>query len=412
MKAIFYLPDGMTYDNLAAHHGRTVVDSLKETGTDAHFTGKGMATHKAAMERSVGTVLDMAFKGLPCSVDPIPLRRWHKGDPSPDLLPTLGRLRTLLTRAICTLHLDRSSGINGRIPLQCFLKATASRKVNIIHDHDQFVRAIGVVEYDVSMTAHGIEMFDGYKRLRYTDPVDGAALFERIRGSQRPSKRGGDSVPVKVKYNPDNLLWLHVWDPVEKRYVDLKCDRPDYARDLPKWMHDMIIASIGEEALAFITEEVLLEFQKRLFDQQANITQAAEERERRTAAKVTDSPIFRRVTGQIVQVEDEDPYGTVQAPNIRTFDHVVGTDLSSVTSIDAEQPTPRNASSTAKPGRRARTARSSMGQGNAPATRHQSRKKPSAQDPRNAGGTAALTRSHTRPERPRPPSSREMKWKN
>jgi hypothetical protein len=388
------------------------VDALKETRIDAHFSGKGMATHKAEMERSVGTVLDMAFKGLPCSVDPIPLRRWHKGDPTPDLLPTLSRLKTLLTRAICTLHLDRSSGIKGRIPLQEFLKATASRKVNVIHDHDQFVRAIGVVEYEVSITAHGIEMFGGYSRLRYTDPVHGAALFERVRGSQRPSKRGGDSVPVKVKYHPDNLLCIHVWDPVEKRYVDLKCDRPDYARDLPKWMHDMIIASIGEEAREFITEEVLLEYQKRLFDQQAHITQTAEERERRNAGKVMDSPVFRRVTGQIVQVQDEDPYGTVEAPDIRTFNHVVGNDLSSVTSIDAEQPTPRKPSSVANSNSSGRTSRSARSRSTTTATRHHSRKKASVQDPRDVGGKAARSRSNARPERPRPPSSRAMKWKN
>jgi hypothetical protein len=411
LKAIFYLADGITHDNLAAHHGRTVVDALKETKSDAHFTGTGMATHKAAMERSVGTVLDIAFKGLPCSVDPIPLRRWHKGDPSPDLLPTLGRLRTLLTRAICTLHLGRTGGNHGRIPLLEFLKATANRKVNIIHDHDQFVRAIGVVEYDVSLTAHGIEMFDGYGRLRYTDPIDGAALFERIRGSKRPSMRGADSVPVKVKYHPDNLLWLHVWDPVERRYVDLECDQPDYTRDLPKWMHDMTIASIGEEAQAFIDEDVLLEYQKRLFDQQANITQAAEERERRNAGKVMDSPIFRRVTGNIVQVEDEDPYGTVQAPDISTFDHVIGNDLSSVTSIDAEQATPRKPGSAADSDRSASRMRSSKPRSTATPTRHHARKNPSRQDPRDAGRTAACTRSSVRPERPRPPSSRAMKWK-
>lgn len=410
LKSIAYLPEGITKDNLAAHHSRTVIDALKEAGTDAHFTGSKRATDKAEMERSVGTVLDMAFKGLPCSVDPIPLRRWHKGDPSPDLLPTIGRLRTLLTRAICTLHLSQTDGLQGRIPLQQFLKATASRKVNIIRDHDQFVRAIGVVEYDVDLTAHGITMFDGPSRLRYTDPIEGAALFERIRGTQRPTKRSGDGVPVKVKYHPDNLLWLHVWDPVEKRYVDLECDKPDYARDLPKWMHEMIIASIEEEAQRFITEDDLLEFQKRLFDQQAHITQAAEERERRNAAKVQDSTVFKRFTGNIVQVEDEDPFGTVQAPDVSTLDHVLGNDLSSVTSIDAEQPTPRSLGSTLGSSGIAKPSRPSKSGAGANRARHKPRNMPVMQDPRDASGTAAQSRSNARPKRPRPPSSRAMKW--
>lgn len=406
LKSVFYLPDRIKYDNLAAHHGESVVDALKDLGTETDFTGAGMASDKSEMERSIGTVLNLAIKGLPCSVDPIALRRWHKGDPSPDLLPTLERLRVLFTRAICTFQIADSSGIGGRAPLHMFLKATASRKVNVIRNHDQFVAAIGVVEYDVSLSAHGIELFGGNGRLRYTDPIHGAGLFERIVGSQRPAKRGGDSAPVKLKYHPDNLLVVHVWDPVEKRYVTLTCDRPDYARDLPKWMHEMIVASMGEDTRQFISEDTLLEFRKRLFDQQANITQAAEERERRNAGKVMDSAIFKRVMGNVVRVDDEDPYGMVDAPDIGTFDHVVGTELSSVTSLDAEQPTPRKPDSTTRANINADAA-----SGVKTPRRRLLRAPTSTQDRRDAGRPAANPGSSTsRPERPRSPSNQALKW--
>ena len=383
-------PDRVVVDNLSAHHGRHVEDTARELSMDVDFTGAERPRDKPDMERLIGVILDLGFKGVAAAVDPIALRRHTKNDPPADQLPTLADLRPILDRAVAVLNVSPTDALMGRSPFSFYLQKLNERKVNIIKDLAKFRRAIGCVEYDVDLRASGIEIFKG---LRYVQKPRAASLFDKLRHRERPSKKTKvASVPVKVKYDPDDLGRIHVWDPVDKVYVTFECDAPEYADGLPKWVHDLILADIAEDELAFCSAETLVEYRARLFERQSDITQAAGEDERRRAARLTDTPIFQRLMGEIVEVLDENEY--IVAESVSHDTRYADNDLSSDTSIDATVPTPRSAPTRKQAG-------------NAAAPRRTPRKEPEQKrDRRDAprdGGTG-------RPPRPKSPSNRNLGW--
>lgn len=384
-------PDRLVMDNLSAHHGRHVEDSLRETNIDADFTGAERPRDKADIERLVGIVLDLGFKGMAASVEPIALRRHTKNDPPADQLPTLGEVRRLMPRATAVFNVSPSDALMGRSPLSFYLQKLKERKVNIIKDLAKFRRAIGCVEYDVELRASGIEVFNG---LRYIQTPRAPSLFAKLRHRERPSKKTKVAgVPVKLKYDPGDIGRIHVWDPVGKDYVTFVCDAPEYADGLPKWVHDLIIADIAEHERAFCSAATLVEYRARLFERQSDITQAAGEEERRRAARLADTPIFRSLMGDIAEVFDEDEY--IEPEAIGDDPRYADNEMSSETSLDATVPIPRNA-----PGG-ASAARTSASPRHAP--RNTSDQKRDSRDAPRGGGTA-------RPPRPKSSSNRNIEW--
>lgn len=384
-------PDRLVMDNLTGHNSRHVEDSLREIHTDADFTGAERPRDKADIERLIGILLDLGFKGMAASVEPIALRRHTKNDPPADQLPTLAEVRRLLPRATAVFNVAPTDALMGRSPLSFYLQKLDERKVNIIKDLPKFRRAIGCVEYDVELRASGIEVFNG---LRYIQPPRAPSLFDKLRHRERPSKRTKvASVAVKLKYDPSDIGRIHVWDPVDKDYVTFECDALDYADGLPKWAHELIIADIGEHERAFCSNEMLVEYRARLFERQSDITQAAGEDERRRAARLADTPIFRRVMGDVAEVFDDDEY--LEPADINADPRYADNELSSETSLDATIPTPRRA-----PGGTAATPTTGTQR---QAARNRSEQKRDRRDAPRGGGAV-------RPPRPKSSSNRKIEW--
>lgn len=385
-------PDLITLDNLAAHHARHLEDSAREVGIDVDYTGAGRPRDKADMERLVGILLDLGFKGLPNAVDPIPLRRHTKNDPPLEQLPTLAEVRRLLPRAVAVFNVSPSDHLMKRSPLSYHLQQLNVRKVALIKDLAKFRRCIGCVEYDVELRSSGIKVFNG---LRYVQPPRAAALFEKLRHRQRPSKRTVVSgVPVKIKYDPGDLGRIQVWDPVEKTYVEFTCDAPEYADGLPKWCHELILADIKEHENAFCSPALLMEYRARLFERQSDVTQAAGDDERRRAARFADTPIFRRVMGDIAEVVDEEDHETIDPSDDPRFADM---ELSSKTSLDATIPTPRG-----RPGTASETSKRPA------ATTPPRRDRPTDKDQKRDRRDAPRGGSVIRPPRPKSSSNRRL----
>lgn len=121
--------------------------------------------------------------------------------------------------------------------------------------------------------------------------------------------------------------------------------------------------------------------------------QAAGEDERRRAARLADTPIFRRVMGDIAEVLDEDEYLEPEA--IGDDPRYADNDFSSETSLDATIPTPRNA-----PGGRGAAQTTAAPRR---AARNPTDQKRDRRDARRGGGTA-------RPPRLKSSSNRNIGW--
>lgn len=380
LSAMVVKPDLLIVDNLTAHHAKHLEDTLREHGTDVRFTGAKRPRDKAETEAAMGTALAFAFKGLPAAVEEVTIRRHNENDPPVELLPTIAELREMLDEAMPLLNLAPQKPLKQRSALSVFLRELERRRVNVIKDVAAFRRSIGLVSYDVELRASGIEHFTC---LRFVQPSDAPSLFERLRHLERPTKRTRvSSVTVKVKFDASDIGRIQVWDPTSLAYVTFACDEPDYADGLPKWVHEWILSSIAEDERAFCSPSQLIEYRARLFARQSGITQAAGEDERRRAASLADTPIFRRIVGEYVQVGDEGYFA--EPVSVVDDDRFADVETAGPHLGDVLAPTPRSRSGGGKPRRGpTKTAGSRTPPAPTPAPRHAPRADGRAPRPRS-----------------------------
>lgn len=334
LKWICCKPASLLVDNLHGHHSRHFEDSVLGVGTDVHFTGSEMPRDKAEMERVIGTILDLFVKDLPYATYDIPRAREFGFDPDTMVMVPLKVARELLLRAICTYHLTPHGGLKNRQPALIFKQHAAAHGIALIDDLDEFERSIGIVEYGVPLTSSGI-IVEG---LRYSDYQVTRGLVDDLVGLQAPSKSKTKkiSLKVKVKYSPDNIGCVHVWNERTKRYVTLPCADYGYADGMPLWAHHRVLEFARQEALEYSSEDELIEVRKRLFESIRQISPAASEQDRRALAKLSDNPLFQRVMGNIVEVADESDLIADEVP-----DHIIANELAESHRKDSTVQTPR-----------------------------------------------------------------------
>lgn len=333
-------------DNLSGHHSRHFEDSMLDVGTDVHFAGAGMPRDKAKMERVIGTILGLAFKDLPSATYDIPRAREFGFDPTKMAMISIQKARELLLRAICVYHLSPNKGLDGRSPALVFAQHAAQSGIAVIDDLDEFRRSIGNVEYDCQLRPSGVVVNGN----RYSDAKITRTLIDDLVSLQPPSeaKRTKQiTLIVKVKYSEHDLGRIEVWNERTKRYTTLPAVNLDYADGMPLWAHKRVakIANLDMQDYAQEDEATsgqrLIEIRKRLFEEIRNITPEAAEHDRATLAKLKDSPLFKRVMGDIVEVVDEDLSDLVQPVSDDAPTHQIADEMAAKHRDDTTVPTPR-----------------------------------------------------------------------
>jgi putative transposase len=336
---------GLLVDNAAGFHSRHFEDSMLDVGTDVHFSGAAMPRDKAKVERVIRTIFELAFKDLPAASYDIPHARLFGFDPDTMVMVSLDKARELLLRAICVYHVSPHKGLDGRSPALVFTQHAARNGISVIDDLDEFRRSIGNVEYDAQLRNSGVVI----KGLRYSDAKITRGLIDDLTSLQDPSKAKTKQTAliVKVKYSQHDMGRIQVWNERTKRYVTLPAVKRAYAEGLPLWAHKRITELARIDMRAFNEEnedtdgQRLIEMRKTLFETIANITPEASERDRATLAKLKDTPLFKRIMGDIIQVVDEGAVRLVQPDPADAPDDRISDGLGAEHRIDATTPSPR-----------------------------------------------------------------------
>ena len=95
---------------------------------------------------------------------------------------------------------------------------------------------------------------------------------------------------VKLKYHPEDLGRVYVWNPVRRSYAVLECTQPDYAQGLSEHQHRTLRAFAREEHLAFQSEDERCAARKRLQDLVIPAIPLAKVRDRQHARRLTSGP--------------------------------------------------------------------------------------------------------------------------
>lgn len=104
-------PDRIKLDNSSGAHSRHFEDACADAYIQVNFTGKEHPTHKALIERTIGTMLQKLFKQLPGHNYDIALMRQFGFEPDKQILCTLSKARELLDRAAFTYNISRHRGL-------------------------------------------------------------------------------------------------------------------------------------------------------------------------------------------------------------------------------------------------------------------------------------------------------------
>ncbi|HEX7820257.1 MAG TPA: hypothetical protein VF463_06520 [Sphingobium sp.] len=100
-----------------------------------------------------------------------------------------------------------------------------------------------MVEYDVKLRPSGIVIHG----LRFSDAKIVRVLIDDLVSLQDPSKAKTKvtSLTVKVKYNPDDMSCVQVWNERTRRYVTVPAVNQGYAEGMPLWAHKRVLAIAG-----------------------------------------------------------------------------------------------------------------------------------------------------------------------
>ncbi|MEJ7777022.1 MAG: transposase family protein [Sphingomicrobium sp.] len=318
-------------DNGTEFRGHGLEDLAKSAGFGIRFCPLGKPRYKGIVERFFGTVFSKIQESLPGSSRTIAWSRKSGYDASKAAVVTLDCLEALLNQIIAEYHTETHDGLACRQPLLVWEKSTAKHGIDLHHDVKGFMNELMDVRLGVQLSGHGIRMFG----LRYHNVKAVPTLLDDLAPLEpRRQRRDDATVTVKVKYSPENIYEIHVWNRRTMKYVPLQCDDETYSDGMPLAFHEDIQAAAKAEGAAFNTREARLEARSWRIEAVRNITADAKKHEKETLAKLLEIPRIRQITGNIVHLHTVKPHPV-------TIESFVAHDLASMTALDNEILAPR-----------------------------------------------------------------------
>jgi len=316
-------------DNGVEFRGYGAEDIARGVGFTIRFCPIKKPRYRATGERMFGTIFVRLKECLPGASRPIAWARKAGYDPQNGALVTIDELEAHLNLIIAEINTD--PGEDGRPPLLKWEKSVAIHGIDMIHDVEAFGRELLEVKLGVQLTNAGISMFG----LRYHDVRTVPELLDDlVRLEPKRQRRETATATVKVKFDPDNISKIHVWNRSARTYVTLRCDDVTYADGMPLWLHEDFRAAARTEGDAFNTEAERMAVRAVRIRAMRNITPEAKHNERLTLARLYEIPRLRAITGNIVHLQTDDP-------NPVGLDDFIAHDLAAKTALDNEILAPR-----------------------------------------------------------------------
>lgn len=177
----------------------------------------------------------------------------------------------------------------------------AAHGIDVIGDDSQLDKMAGAVESGKRLSRSGV-MLHG---LQYHDPGVTTGLLEDLIAYEpvrRQRRRGSATVTVKVKYNPENLAEIHVWNTKRSRYVTLPCLDEEYARATSLWQHEQLRKWTQAKGLAFSSEADRQAARAALIREIEELAPDLKIRQRRAIVRLQGSARVHDVLGSNIEV--------------------------------------------------------------------------------------------------------------
>jgi len=245
------LPRQIIVDNALENVGRSFPASCELNGIDLVFAPVRRPQAKGQVERFFKTLNEGLFHGLPGGKPFTPQER-NKRDIDPEKLARLdiGQLRAELAQFIALEYHNRVHSALGRSPRSLWIEASRTTPPFIPPCLDQYEASLGV-EVDRHLSVKGIELLS----LRFNGSSVNALLGDLL--PRAPGRAGERSVPVKVRYLPDDLSRIFVLNTVTSRFVEIPRVEDGYPDGIGKYLLDELRKQARAEAGDEIGEKEL-----------------------------------------------------------------------------------------------------------------------------------------------------------
>jgi len=243
------LPQTVLYDRAWGYVGSSMQDALDDVGVSVTNAPAGTPEYKGRGERFFDTLNSRLFHKLPGAV---PFKthkvKEHELDPVSDARLTLDELHQLLVQAIIDYNNDEHSGLND-IPARVW-NAQAKNGIQYPDNLHQFDMACAKLAPPRVLSSQGIEL----NGLQYCSASVSDLLHDMLPTAPKRGYREG-TLEVKVKYFPEDLSAVFVWNTVRNEYVRITCVMEQFTAGLSEYHYGKITAFQKDQMLAWRSED-------------------------------------------------------------------------------------------------------------------------------------------------------------
>ena len=245
-------PDTIICDNAREFTGSSFPDACADAGISLVYAPVGAPEYKGIGERFFGTLNSMLFHRLPGGLPFTPQARKEFGiDPAKDAVLLLSDLRRLIYQCIIEVYCRSfHKGIKAS-PEEVWRKQAAKHGSPYVADLKALDLALAKLAPERVLTREGISLHG--LTYRAVEPL--TELLADLVPRAKPRKNRWGTATVKVKYHPEDLGQVHVWNEVKQHYVTLPCIQPRYALGLSEYRHLTLKRLAREKEWAFQSED-------------------------------------------------------------------------------------------------------------------------------------------------------------
>lgn len=296
---VFGAPQTVLVDNGWEFTGSSFQDACNDAGIAVTWAPVRTPEYKGIIERFFGTLNRKLIHKLEGAVPFKPHVLRELGiDPTKEAVLLLSDLDELIHQCVVEVYgRTRHSGIKA-VPEQVWKERQHVDGIEYVSDLRALDLAMGRV-VERTLDRKGIE----FSTLTYSsDEVFG--LLNRLLPLAPRHGNSWGSVKVKVKYWPEDLSQVAVWDQSERRYVSLPCIDMEYAKGLSEHHHKKIGEFANANGLKFSTLEQRCFARSRLNQKIADLVQDRRISVRRQVQRLKTA-VLNPAPSTLVQVGDQ-----------------------------------------------------------------------------------------------------------
>jgi putative transposase len=272
------VPRVILVDNAWQYIGASFVDACADANISVEWAPVRTPEYKGIVERLFRTLNDQLIHKLPGGIPlkPHQLKQLGIEEKVTGPILTLAQINELITQYIVDVYGPRPHRALKMSPEAMWRKQEVIDGIPYAKDLPALDRALGRVVAGRTLTHKGVEFLGlTYRSLAVDELLND--LLPRV--SERQARRG--TVKVKLKYHPEDLSKIFVWNEVRRHYVELPCVDTRYAQGLSEHHHQRIRAFSKAQQEAFCTEDERCAARVRLRETMLSFMSAAGLRDRR-----------------------------------------------------------------------------------------------------------------------------------